>query len=70
MTLKLFFPISNNLSFALRSFEVVLLFSSMTECGIFAVYNRLLMHESTFPRATLSTLKFKSFQKRERDASF
>lgn len=62
VTLK--FPsINNTLSFGLCSFEVVLLFPSVTDCGVFAVQNQLPVHESTFPRATLSTLKFKSFRR-------
>lgn len=69
MTLKFFFPINNTLSFGLCSFEVVLLFPSVTDGGTFAVKNQLLMHESTFPRATLSTLKFKSVPKMSGGAS-
>ena len=62
MTLKIF-SINNTLSFGFCSFEVVLLFPSVTDCGIFTVQNQLPGHESIFPRTTLSTLEFKSFQK-------
>lgn len=63
MTLNFFFPINNALSFGPCTFEVVLLRPSMTDGCIFGVENQLLMHESTFPRAALSTPKFKSLQK-------
>lgn len=51
-----FFSINHTLSPGLCSFEVVLLFPSMTDYGIFDVSDQRLMHESTSPRATLSTL--------------
>ena len=54
--LNIFFSINHTLSPGLCSFEVVLLFPSMTDCGIFDVSDQRLMHESTFPMATLSTL--------------